>query len=369
MPRPSPAGRTALPEQQPCPVCLWVTPHGEGRVFADPAAASAVVVPAEREADDRPQIAIVGSIEAWELLSGAKLLRGVLLIAQAFLHRGPLGVALHRGGEKYEIARGSKEDPPHLLCFSMHASRQLVGIAAGGNRMDAAADRLWRTTVQRRSVRLPAASCKGLPAPLTMADLRSAFVGAHAKRLFEGWATASAKQRRQTPILSIGWDRRRAGPALTCPLLSRGNLRIGIAAPWLKLGGTDHCVIQLARAFRRLVPGASLHLLTTRDGIEFGRDRTEAFHDMILAAGVDRKNGTRLCDAVFRSMDMVINCQSRMAYETLDWQLRRPPRGRTGTHVAYLHVIAVLSDIPLRRPHWRTASLALRSSRTICATS
>jgi glycosyltransferase involved in cell wall biosynthesis len=116
-------------------------------------------------------------------------------------------------------------------------------------------------------------------------------------------------------------------------------LRIGIAVPWLKLGGVDLCVIQLVRAIRRLVPQATLHLVATDEGVQWTPEKVELFDEPIALGMMDGEKKARLCDVIFRSMDLVINVHSPAAYDSLKWRVERRKEDRTGVHVCYLHVI------------------------------
>jgi glycosyltransferase involved in cell wall biosynthesis len=98
-------------------------------------------------------------------------------------------------------------------------------------------------------------------------------------------------------------------------------------------------VIQLARAMRRLVPKAKLHLVTTREGVERDVDSGQEFDEVTFLGSLDWEKKTRLCDVVFRSMDLLINAHSEAAYQSLKWRLERVKEDRTGVHVSYLHVM------------------------------
>jgi glycosyltransferase involved in cell wall biosynthesis len=138
----------------------------------------------------------------------------------------------------------------------------------------------------------------------------------------------------------FAWERHCVEFDTTYPLVDDNRLHIAIAAPWLKLGGVDQCIIQLSRAIRRLAPRARLHLVSTSDGVECGFDKAEAFDEVLFLGSLDDwERRTRLCDVVFRSMDLVINAHSEVAYESLIWRAKRSKSDRQGVHVSYLHVI------------------------------
>jgi glycosyltransferase involved in cell wall biosynthesis len=175
---------------------------------------------------------------------------------------------------------------------------------------------------------------------LNDADVLNALLSANRSAVFKPLPAARRSENRQWPMRHFAWERACVQLDTTYPLIGDGRLHIGIAVPWLKLGGVDQCVIQLSRALRRLIPTVSLHLISTREGVECGFDKAEAFDEVVFLGSVDNwDRRTRLCDTVFRSMELVINAHSEAAYDSLRWRLNRPKQDRPGKHVSYLHVM------------------------------
>ena len=324
-------------EHEHCPRFLWVWPSGQiFSAFTDPDAATKFVPPLRNDGY-WPPVLIIGPSEIWQLLTKYKMLRAVLLVAQATAPLCPVSFRLEVGGQNWEITYDEQRRPPHLLCFySGHF--QAPAALATTFELSAANSVLFRGGLQL-VVRIPEPSSMAPVEPLTAETVRTALSGACASGVFDPPLPAAPNENRQGPTRYFAWNRHCVKLDTTHPLIGTDKLRIGFAVPWLKLGGVDQCVIQLARAVRRLVPEATLHLVTTREGVECGFANVKAFEEIIFLSSLDWEKKTRLCDVVFRSMDLVIDAHSEAAYQSLSWRLERPKEDRTGVHLSYLHVI------------------------------
>ena len=324
-------------EQENCPRFLWVEPlSGSLAAFTDPDAARAGTV--RLQDGFWPPVLMIGSCETLQLLADVKMRRGVLMLAQALVPHSVVSFSIDADGSKWELATGLSA-MPHLLClFSGHFQQKASSETDGQVFANKTSDLLHKARGLR--VRLPSASRPMLPKALTDADVLNALLSANRSGVFEPVPGAKRNENRQWPMRQFAWERGCVKLDTTYPLVSDESLHIGIAVPWLKLGGVDQCVIQLSRALRRLVPTARLHLVSTREGIECGVNKAEAFDEVVFLGSVDNwDRRTRLCDAVLSSMDLVINTHSEAAYESLRWRLQRPKQDRPGRHVSYLHVM------------------------------
>jgi glycosyltransferase involved in cell wall biosynthesis len=330
--------RLTAVEHAHCPRFLWTEPDGSFSAFTDPYVESETAA-AEEGKQDRywPPVLIVGTSEVRRLLADAKMLRGLLLAAQAESPRGIVSFRIATDGRKWELARES--GAPHLLCLFSEHIRRVPKRGAEYRALARAASRLLRAHHQL-AVRLPSDHISILPEPLDAADVHNALLHALERGVFDPSRQASPDTIRQWHLRQFAWERHCVDLETTYPLARDDKLHIAIAAPWLKLGGLDQCVVQVSRAIRRLAPNAVLHLVITRDGIESGFDKAQAF-DEVLFLGIldDWERRTRVCDVVFRSMDLVINAHSEVAYESLRWRVKRSKPDRQGVHVSYLHVI------------------------------
>lgn len=331
-----PRSLTAL-EHEHCPRFLWISPAGDIFTrFTDPDAVASPMQPGDNQEGHWPPVLLIGASTVWQFLARSKIFRGILLLAQATAPACPVSFGIDVGdGTGWQIVEGRQGQPLHLLClYSWH-----LQIRPGpANALDSIASTILRSSRQHL-VQAPAEAADLAPEPLTSELVHRSLLRARAGGVFNPPAKVEASDHPQSPTRRFAWDRHCVKLNTTHPLIGSGKLCIGIAVPWLKLGGADHCVIQLSEAIRRLLPDVSLHLVTTQGGVECGIEKTRAFNEVIFLAPLDWEKQTRLCDVVFRSMDLVMNVHSLAAYESLTWRVQRPRQDRRGVHVSYLHVI------------------------------
>jgi glycosyltransferase involved in cell wall biosynthesis len=328
-------------EHEHCPRFQWIDPFRDVSMsFTDPAEARKLELKTREETRSWPPVLMIGSTEALQVLADAKMSCGTLLLLQAILPHFPVTISFEGASKKWEIVKGFMGDlPDHVFCLFSGEFKHPASSTDAFPAIENAASRLFHKA-QRLILQLPVEHGWTGPTRLTYAAANRALASAHKAGMFEPIPPAKRNEVRQWPTRHFAWERHCVKLDTTYPLASDGRLQIAMATPWLKLGGTDQCIIQLSRALRRLVPTARLHLVSTREGVECGIDKAESFDEVIFLGSVDNwDRRTRLCDTVFRSMDLVINTHSEAAYESLRWRLNRPKQDRPGKHVSYLHVM------------------------------
>jgi glycosyltransferase involved in cell wall biosynthesis len=321
-------------EHEHSPRFLLISPSGEIlSTFTDPDTA-VPFAPLQRRGSYWPPVLMVGAREAFQSLAEVRMLRGVLLVAQAVMAPGPVSFRFEESGPHWGIAKGGRGRPPHVLCIDSRYLRSPVA------RVDLkAASRLLRGR-RRALVRIPEACSRPPMEELTADAVLTALTAAQQHGVFNARRGGGGGQGgHQTPARDFAWDRHCVKLDTTHPLVGSDRLHVAFAVPWLKFGGTDLCVIQLARAVRRLAPKASLHLVATAGGVEWGLEAAKVFDEMIFLGDLGWEKNTRLCDVVFRSMDLVIDTHSDAAYDSLSWRLKRRSEERNELHLSYLHVI------------------------------
>jgi glycosyltransferase involved in cell wall biosynthesis len=328
-------------EHRHCPRFLWVDAGDRSfRSFTDAAAANTLTPASIRPPHPWPPVLMIGSEEARQLLAAAKLRCGVHLLVQALLPRFPVTITFENRGPNWQITKSADPDlAAHILCLYSWEFKHDADAASAMSSIGPKAGR-FLAGAQRLVVQLPAMAQVAVPKPLAPGTVSAALAAALEAGMFEPAPQAKPQEGRQWPTRHFAWERHCVQLNTTYPRSDDDNLHIAFVAPWLKLGGTDQCIIQLSRAILRLAPKAKLHLVSTREGVECGFDKTEAFDEVVFLGGLDdwdRK--TRLCDTVLRSMDLVINAHSEVAYHSLKWRLRRLKHERQGVHVSYLHVM------------------------------
>lgn len=127
----------------------------------------------------------------------------------------------------------------------------------------------------------------------------------------------------------------------TFPLMDDGHRHLGFAMPWLKLGGVEHCVLQVSQALRRLDPTLRIHLALTEDGgIATNPTLTTAVFDSITSfAELPHDRRVTMVDRWSSSMDVVINAHSGVAFDSVDRKSGWPRSERHTLNAAYLHVL------------------------------
>ena len=312
------------------PRFLWVSPDGEMiSSFTDPEEARTSGQSNERDTY-WPPVILFGTREVWQYLSDLRILRSVLLLAQAKVPRSPVAFVFESSKATLEITDGRGGSAlPHLLCFYHQQIKN----------SDANSVPYYLRLSQRLAINVPLAAANCMPSPLTEDLISDALQLTCDRGVFGAASRAPSNKVVQIPTSQFAGHRQCVQLETTYPLIDKTNLHICFAAPWLKLGGVDHCILQLARAFRRLVPTARLHLVTTQGGLAVGKENATLFDNLIFLSDLEWDQKTRLCDSIFQSMDLVINAHSDAAYESLRWRLRRPKQQRTGVHLPYLHVM------------------------------
>ncbi len=127
----------------------------------------------------------------------------------------------------------------------------------------------------------------------------------------------------------------------TFPLVEDGRTHIGFVMPWLKLGGVEHCVLQVAKALRTLDPTVCIHLALTQSGaIATSPEITTALFESITSfAGLEWNRRVLMTDRWMASMDVAINAHSEAAFEAVERRAEWPVGERHSIDVAYLHVL------------------------------
>ena len=117
---------------------------------------------------------------------------------------------------------------------------------------------------------------------------------------------------------------------------------ITFVAPWLMLGGVDHCVVQLAGAIRRSRPGWHIQLaLTERNSTWGDADRLAEFDAVIPLAELHPERVVRALDSALATSDVVVNAHSQAAFDCLELLRRRAYRPN---YVCYSHVLDDAAD-------------------------
>lgn len=132
----------------------------------------------------------------------------------------------------------------------------------------------------------------------------------------------------------------------TFPLMDDGHRHLGFAMPWLKLGGVEHCVLQVSQALRRLDPTLRIHLALTEDGKIATNPTlaTELFDSITSFAGLPYDRRVTMVDRWSSSMDVVVNAHSGVAFESIARKSSWPRSERHNLNVAYLHVLDLTPD-------------------------
>lgn len=322
-------------EHHHCPRFLWISHDGSAyRSFTDP---EANILENTNLNDYCPPLLMIGDPAVLDFLSTNKMLRGTLLVAQAVAPSSIVAFRLKVGGEKWEITEDSTGAEPHILCFfTQHFAN------AGNHQFWEREAQYALATARRYAVSLP------IPEDCTIRPLTASLVSTVLKYAYERGIFASkllkdrTKNRavvRQAPTQWFAWNQQFVELNTTFPLVDSGNIRICFAVPWLTLGGVDHCVIELANALRKLIPSARLILVATLSGVECRSDEVLTFDDIVCLSPVPHDRRAKLCDAIFRSMDLVINANSAAAYHSLSWRAQRPKDERNEVYVSYLHAL------------------------------
>jgi glycosyltransferase involved in cell wall biosynthesis len=117
---------------------------------------------------------------------------------------------------------------------------------------------------------------------------------------------------------------------------------ITFVAPWLMLGGVDHCVVQIAGAIRRSRPDWHIQLaLTERNSTWGDAERLAVFDAVIPLADLDRGRMIPALDSALSTSDVVVNAHSRAAFDCLEMLRRRAYRPH---YVCYSHVLDDAAD-------------------------
>lgn len=130
--------------------------------------------------------------------------------------------------------------------------------------------------------------------------------------------------------------------------LSRSTFPIGpsagndilIAAPWIKLGGVDQCIVKLSGAIRELEPTCRLHLLLSEQGdVEIPSVLDQRLFDTITPlGGLGRPSKAQIAATMMRSMDLVINAHSLVGYDAAAPKCESGPELSLPPTISYLHV-------------------------------
>jgi glycosyltransferase involved in cell wall biosynthesis len=322
-------------EHAHCPRFLWVDPDGKDFAFTDPEITSLRSLAALQDGY-WPPVLLIGSSDVFSLLSKRKILRSVLLCSQPWTLRSPMSFTVRTGSGKWHMARQAKSDDMHIVAMRGDYFKHPKSDSF---------DPIWKRFEKRMSrfkncvIQVPGDVREFPLVPINAASLRRTMMRMDRSGLFDSPEPTGPTDNVQPPTRLFSWNRNCRELDTTHPFVGEGRLHIGFAVPWLGLGGVDLCVIQLARAIRRILPEARLSVVSTQGGIACGEPQADIFDEIILLEALDYEHRIRLCEVVLQSLDLVINAHSMTAYDSLRLRQKRPAKDRSGSHISYLHVI------------------------------
>lgn len=320
-----PRGRTAL-EHEDLPRFAIVDDIGHGRAVADPALPEATGVSMIAS-----PIVVVADGASLETLSSLGLLRGVLFAASpgdendivvlAGGRHGPHGIA-HRmtreGGAAFGVVLSAAMarrvwSQPESLAPLLWGAREIAVHHPEFEPMSAWSDPelIERVVATRRHLDVDDHRTRSSEAE-----------GATSDRDFAAWL-------HQELIRS------------TFPLADDGRPHVGFVMPWLKLGGVEHCVLQVVRSMRAKRPDVRFHVALTESGglATAPANSWGVFDSVTVFAGLPRDRAVALTERWGASMDVVVNAHSGVGYDSLVLRADQRPLDHHSREVAYLHVV------------------------------
>src|SRR5690606_1203619 len=186
-----------------------------------------------------PPIVIFGPLETLDMLSGAGLFRGLLLLAQAALPATSVAVSLEKTSADWSVD-WSETGPAHLLIYGA------VGYADRWRRIrdrGKLVARASRSLAKTRRLKICLPTEGSLPPALQVEDLCRCIEHMIAK----GSPVRPARtpgDDYQAPLQQFAWKQHCVRFDTTFPLADPDETPwIAFAVPWLGLGGTDQCVV------------------------------------------------------------------------------------------------------------------------------
>jgi glycosyltransferase involved in cell wall biosynthesis len=115
--------------------------------------------------------------------------------------------------------------------------------------------------------------------------------------------------------------------------------RIAFFVPWLRLGGVDQCVTQLARNIRQIDCKANLLLILTDENSVTNDEAYALFDEIVPVAHIGEERRSKVCEVIASHCDLSINAHSTTAYKSLRLRHAKPKSLKFGRAFSYLHVI------------------------------
>lgn len=127
----------------------------------------------------------------------------------------------------------------------------------------------------------------------------------------------------------------------TFPLANDTRPQVGFVMPWMKLGGVENCVLEVARAMKQLCPDVDIHLALTESGTPLtdARRTTSLFASLLSVAGLPCDRGVAMIERWGAAMDVVVNAHSGIGYDALLLRADGVPWDHHSQDLSYLHVV------------------------------
>ncbi len=353
-----PRGRTLL-EHDDLPRYAFVDEFGRVQLFTDP-----MQPPRQLRAGEsyRAAITIVGARGVFEELRRSRMLPGLLFVAQPEHVSAATAIVVGRGPslsiERAAIRSGAAASllvVPTTLLDDLAPTGQSAALP-GGQTPDTTDEQGAPETTDERVARALLGATEFVvqlespswALPQGWDDIELLELVARARRRI---APESAEERTD-PTRGYVSNTDFAGHLhqevveSTYPLAEDGHRHLGFAMPWLKLGGVEHCVLQVTKALRRLDPSLRIHLALTQSGvIDTSPDlTTEVFDSITSFSDLEWDRRLAMVDRWSSAMDVTVNAHSEAAFEALEHRAEWPPSERHTLNSAYLHVLDLTPD-------------------------
>jgi glycosyltransferase involved in cell wall biosynthesis len=320
-----PRGRTVL-EHDELPRFAIVDEVGRTRAVSDPARA-----PTLGAASSLPPIVVVADSAGLRDLERLGLLRGVLFTASPGDRND---VVVLSGGPRrpFGIDHRLQRDPSAVfgVVMSAHAARVAVDQPDAFVRMLANA----RAVVVRHPELHPINAWSDLELVARAAE------AARTLQVDNPRARSHPEEGAESNRDFVAWMHQELTRS-TFPLAADGHTHVGFVLPWLKLGGVEHCVIQVTRAMRAKRPDLRFHVALTEGGdlATSPADTWAHFDSLTVVAGLPWERRVALAERWSASMDVVVNAHSGIGFDALGRRADNRPWDHHSREVAYLHVV------------------------------
>lgn len=357
-----PRGRTLL-EHDDLPRYAFVDEFGRVQLFTDPMQPCRHLSPSESY---RVPITIVGARGVFEELRRNRMLPGLLFVAQP-VHQTAATVIVVGRGPSLNISRSPTrsgaaaallvvpttllEDAPEELTLASapHAGRESALANETSQKLrPAIAEERLSSVLRDATEFIVQLEAPDWTRPQGWNDTQLLELALRARRRIavESAAERTDRSRGFVSNNDFASHLHQEVAESTYPLADDGHRHLGFVMPWLKLGGVEHCVLQVTKALRRLDPTLRIHLALTQSGaIDTSPGLTmEVFDSITSFADLDWERRLAMVDRWSASMDVTVNAHSGAAFEALERRSQWPKSERHTVNSAYLHVLDLTPD-------------------------